>query len=179
MQVLCHFIQGSSASLDFGIHLVGPRWGGGRWRCDGPGTELPILLDDCIVIISWGEGKCSPCFPRPSCETSILTKGALPLESRALLSFLSAPSASSMVSNWLAETSLPLVPAQIRAPDSGVARKVQHQTSCLPRLCFRPTSLPSASRPGRAKNHLSKGSPYRCQISKQRTRALGQFQRSV
>ena len=23
MQILCHFIQGSSTSLDFGIHLVG------------------------------------------------------------------------------------------------------------------------------------------------------------
>lgn len=160
MQILCHFIQGSSASLDFGIHLVG----GGGGSVDGPGTKLPILLDDCTVIIIWGERNCSPCFPRSSCETSILTKAALPLDSRALLSFLSAPLASSMVSNWLAETSLPLVPAQIRALDSGVARKIQHQTR-LPRLCFRPISFPSASRPGRAKKHLSKGSPYRCQIS--------------
>ena len=48
MQILCHFIQGSSASLDFGTHLVG---GGGGGSVDGPGTKLPILLDDCTVII--------------------------------------------------------------------------------------------------------------------------------
>ena len=49
MQILCHSIQRSRASLDFWY----PPGGGkaGRGGVDGPGTKLPILLDDCIVIM--------------------------------------------------------------------------------------------------------------------------------
>ena len=52
----------------------------GFWYPRGGGFREPIppiWRDDCIIIIIWGEGKCSPCLPRPSYETSVLTVGGL------------------------------------------------------------------------------------------------------